>query len=229
MRTPMLVLLFLMVPCAVTRAQGSLLGSPTDFIGGTSLIDFETYPDGSALPPYTGRPMYVSTEWLGLGVYISDSTPLSGAEVYQSTGEEIPTYSGIHGVAPSFDGSQGFLKYTFVSDPSLAPSTVTEAGLWIVNGRAFGGGPSLITFFDGDNNPIRSLTSSGNYFFAGLRYAEGIGWIQISDPDYFLTDNFQFGPITPVPEPSICTLVGMGIVAVAIVRRKRRPTRSGRA
>lgn len=201
-----------------TCGQGILLHGPTDFIESTRLIDFETFPNGQSAGPYSFP--IISSQWANLGVRISDSTPEDGAALFYSTGEEIPTYSGTNGVAPSFAGRGGFLIFNFLVPTSGINGTVTEVGLWTINGAAFGGAPSTVTFLDAAGAPIRSVDATIPYSFVGLRYDAGISGVRISDPDYFLTDNLQFGPVTPIPEPSAWALLVAGAFVCATLRRR---------
>jgi hypothetical protein len=208
---------FILVLSGITSdlSQGTLLSNPYQFSVSTSLIDFEVFPDGSQVPYVSGD---LSDQWQSLGVLISDSGPAHAASAYAGTQGTSP-HSGTRGIAPALSAGEGaslLLSFLAPGDSSLA--VVPQAGLWIQNGS---GGSSLVTFYDRSNNPIRVLTTLGTDFFAGLRYDAGISAIRITDPTYFMADDLQFGPITPVPEPSIWTLVWMGIAAVVTARRRR--------
>lgn len=197
-------------------AQGIILTYPGEFSGPTTLIDFEEYPDGTEVPYF---PPSVSTQWVELGIWITDSSPETPARAGAGT-RGVDPHSGAHAVADSEAATEGgFVLVSFVQYDMRVPALVSEAGVWVQNGDL----PSTVSFYDRNNSLIRSLTTSGNDAFVGLIYDDGISAIRVEDPDFNMVDDLQFGPVTPIPEPSTCALMLFGAISWFILRRQYSP------
>jgi hypothetical protein len=172
--------------------QGTLLTNRLQFKSSTTVIDFEMFPDGLPVPYASGT---LSNQWLSFGVFISDSDSQAGASAYAGTHSQDP-HSGTHAIADTPQATEGgFILLSFFDPDTLAPGLVTEAGLWVQNGDQ----PSTVTFFDAELQPIETVSTSGSDDFVGMRYAGGIAAIQVTDPDFYLVDDVEFGTIKPLP------------------------------
>jgi len=192
----------------------TILTGPGDFMGATTLVDFETFPGGGIVPYNSTSPGILSSQWSGLGILISDSSPGNGAGAYSATFSILP-HSGTRAVGDS-DGSTpgGFIDFRFVIPGTTTFTTVGEAGLWVQNGDD----GSTVSFFDANGTLIQSVTPSTGDRFAGIRAVEGIASIRVSDSGFYMVDDLQFAA---VPEPSCIALFVCvaGVLAVTFRRR----------
>lgn len=206
--------------CLNTASAQIILTDPRGFQSQTTLLDFEAFPNGESLPDYGVDGL--GSQWSSTGVVLNNPSPGDGVARWRSTGPEIPSHSGTNGVSrsnPAIAG--GSLDFLFVNSLTLQPAFVTEAGVWVQNGYSFPiGGGSVVTFFDVNNSPIYSSEPTTSFDqFIGLRFASGISRIQISDPDYFLADDLQFGPVL-VPEPNTSLLLLLAAVGWLVFRTR---------
>ncbi len=202
--------LFLLSVTGPARA-GALVTDPSQFLGSTTLITFETFPGGGAVPHSSAN---LDDDWKSLGVLISDSSPASGASAYGMT-FSTPPHSGVNALADSEGNTAGgFIQYHFVVPGTTTPTTVLEAGLWVQNGDS----ASAVEFFDSDGALLAMVSTSGSDFFAGYRDAAGIASLKITDRGYYLTDDLQFSCVS-VPAPGALLLVGIGLSLAGWRRR----------
>lgn len=189
--------------CAMgLRAQGAL-----------TLIDFETFPNGSTVPFVTDN---LSNQWSSLGLLIQNGTDGYGASAYDAV-YGFSTHSGLHGIGTAPGGNLGVpLSFLFVVPTSLDPGMVTAAGLWIANSDS---GSSTATFLGPNNSVLYTVQTTGPEFYAGYTNASGIYGIRITDPDLMLVDDFQFGPVSPVPEPRTWAVLLAAALAFGLRRR----------
>jgi hypothetical protein len=200
--------MFLALAASITTAKPSwattILSSPLDFATQTTLVTFETYPDGTPVPYVSGG---VYDEWPGLIV------SGSGAWAYSAIGSR-PPYSGTRAIGPSGNIKNGTIQLLFVLPGTSTPITVPEAGLWVLNSDPTG---STVDFLDGAGGLLwRTTTTNSSTTFLGLRETSGIGSIRITDPWWVLVDDVQF---TAVPEPATGFLTATGLALVALSRR----------
>lgn len=193
---------------------GALLTDPSQFLGPTTLITFETFPGGGTVPYLSAN---LDDEWKSLGVLISDSSPANGASAYSGT-FGVPPHSGIKALADS-EGSTagGFIQYNFVVPATTTATTVLEAGIWVENGD----GASAVEFFDGAGALLATLSTSGSDFFVGYRDSAGIASLKITDGGFYLTDDLQFSSSISVPAPGALVLAGIGLTLTGWLRRSR--------
>ncbi len=158
-------------------------------------IDFETFPDGTEVPI---RSASLSNQWSSFGLIISDSTPEDGASAYTGVAG-LPAHSGERAISNSEDPPGGFLTFSFVVPGTTSPGLVTEVGLWVQNNDTAG---STVTFFGTDNSILQTVYTATNHMlemFVSYSDSRGIAAIRIDDPDYFVVDDLQFGPVSAVP------------------------------
>jgi hypothetical protein len=201
-------------------AQVVVLTSPAQFTTTTTLVDFETFPDTTQVP-YTSSNL--SNQWASLGVTISDDSPADGVSAYSSTYSVSP-HSGSRAIADSVNSAGGYIDFTFVLPDTTTPTTVTEAGLWVLNGDQ----ASTVTFYAANGSVLSSWSPAAGTTFAGLQAPAGIARIRVSDPDYYLVDDLQFTSLTAaVPEPSALMLLSLslGLLALAPVHDRLRRLR----
>lgn len=197
---------------AVQSANSAeVLSSTSDFQRPTSLITFESFPNGDPVP-YISRNL--SDQWASLGVRISNGSDTLMASAYSGT-YDVPPHSGINAISGNVVWPGDFLEFSFTGVETGAPGFVTEVGLWLQNGDQ----GSTVSFFSPDGALIQSLTLQSGDVFAGLRATEGIARLRVTDPDYFLVDDLQFSQV--VPEPSSSMLFALGAGAVYMLRRNR--------
>jgi uncharacterized protein (TIGR03382 family) len=179
---------------------GALVTDPSQFLGPTTLITFETFPGGGTVPYMSSN---LDDEWKSLGVLISDSSPADGASAYSGT-YGVPPHSGIKALADSENSAGGFIQYNFVVPGTTTPVTVLEAGIWVQNGD----GASAVEFLDD--------------FFVGYRDSAGIASLKITDAGYYLTDDLQFScASSSVPAPGALLLASLGLSLIGWRRRDR--------
>ena len=186
------------------------------FAQGTStLIDFETFPNGEQVPYLTAS---LSNQWESLGILLENGLPQYGASAYAGVAG-LPPHSGTHGVSSAPQNVPGIsLHFSFVELGTASPGMVTNASLWIENNDTRN---STVTFFGADNSALYTTQTLGHDYFAAYSNPNGIAGIRIDDADYFLADDLRFSPVMAVPEPRVWALLGIGLLACAVfVRRK---------
>jgi len=197
-----------------TIQAATVLTSPTDFQGPTTLNTFETFPGGT---PFPYSQSILSDQWISLGMRISDNSPADGAQAAGSTFGVMP-HSGSKAISNgsnNLDEPNGFLDFTFVLPNTTTPNPVFQVGLWTQNGDQ----GSSVSFYSPDGSLIQTLTTTLGDSFVGLRATEGIGRIRISDPGYFMVDDLQYSP--SVPEPSTSLFVIFSLFAITLIRVRR--------
>lgn len=171
------------------------------------LIDFEDLTD---LTPVTNQYSSFGVDFLGATVLTA------GISLNEF---EFPPYSG-----------------TNVVYDELGPITVNfSTPMLDVSGYFTYLLPVTITAYDSSNSAVD--TTSSTYFsnmslsgdpgsspneFLQVAYAGGVSWVEIAGDFFggsFTMDDFGG---TPVPEPATMLLVGTGIAAMAIYRRRKR-------
>lgn len=172
---------------ALTSPAGAyeVLRSPADFVSDTTLLTFETFPSGETVP-YSNSDL--ADQWLSEGLRISDSSSTNGASAYSST-YSVPPHSGTHALADSENSAGGFIRYDFVEPGTTQPMPALEAGVWVQNGDT----GSSVEFYSPSGALLYTGATVSGDIFVGLRADEGIAYLKITDPDYYLTDDVEFG------------------------------------
>lgn len=208
------------IPLLLSVAPAAtILTGPGDFIGPTTLVNFETFPGGGIVPINASSPGILSNQWSSLGILISDGSPTDGAGAYFGT-FSVPPHSGTLAIGDS-TGSLSIpgqsLYFDFIDPANGLPTGIAEAGLWIQNGDP---SPASVSFFAIGGTLLQTISVGTGDTFVGLRAIEGVSRISIIDSGYFLADDLQF---TPVPEPStLCLLAAFGFaVRIGLWSRKK--------
>jgi hypothetical protein len=184
----------------------TILTSPAEFTQPTLYIGFESFPNGNPVPYNT----LLKDQWNSDGVSLGDGSASDATLAFDGVSGGslfVPPHQGTRAISdsePSIRG--GFIEFRFVVPLSMNPGTVTEAGLWVQNADM----PSIVSFFDANNNLIQDIATTSDDFFAGLHADQGIAVIRVTDPDNYIADALQF---TPVPEASALTLAICGLFA----------------
>lgn len=163
----------------------------------------------------------VTTQYAGLGVANFNATVLGAqgqARIYSS----VPAHSGANTV---FLG--GSIQFT---------SAVDRVGAWIYKSN----GTQYLTALDANMNVLMSVAQntssmdSANYDFVGIASNSfNIAYVVISNKNLSLNpnwdiggattffDDFTFGGQQAVPEPATPALLGLGILGLLALRRKK--------
>ena len=171
------------------------------------LITFGEVPVGTA----------VTTEYVGDGVYFWQWTTTattanwnSGSIVQPSLAVYGPGDFYLQFVQPGDQNIQGWVDSGSINfDIWDTNSGSTNVYFYDDTGALI---PALTILGLGSSNPV-NISVAGGY---------NIGWIAFSDDgDGHVIDNIAFGEVMSIPEPATFALLGAGLLAVGLLRRRK--------
>ena len=124
---------------------------------------------------------------------------------------DFSTYSAVSGVL------NGYGHNSYVYNPAASDSI---NWVWNSHNYAFGSNSYSNFLMDGtnDHNYSHWITLGYNYNSAGVNlFHGGFSYGNVNNVDYY--DRFTWGSVTSVPEPTLLTLIGLGLIGLAIARR----------
>lgn len=127
---------------------------------------------------------------------------------------DFSSYSAVSGVL------NGYSHNSYSYNPAASDSIN-----WVWNSLNYGSGSHTYSNFlmngTSGNNYTHWITFGYSYNASGIKlFSGGYNWGDASNVDY--TDRFTSGTVrssTSVPEPTLLTLIGLGLVGLAISRR----------
>ncbi|MGD0619469.1 MAG: PEP-CTERM sorting domain-containing protein [Bryobacteraceae bacterium] len=183
----------------------------------------------------TGVDTFDSSPWVVSTFYDSGETdPLDIGFI----GGFTPSGSYLEDVGPSMSqwfnfGSGNSLASGFssgVSQPYIQanlPASVTAVALDVMTY----GNPDSVTLTFSDNTTETVSTASLAQTFVGFTFSSAVSWVKVTIPNSptgtaVLIDNFAIGAVEggdmDTPEPATFLLIGLGLVFLACLKRRRR-------
>lgn len=187
---------------------GTVLAAANISAGSALLIDFETFPDSSAVFAGTA----ITNQFTSWGVTF-DSLPPSGATQVTNVIDALPTSSGNNFLAPG--GPAPVNGGTLILDFSIP---VIEVGSYFIDDQD----EVAVTAFDANLDPVTTVHSDGistGFDSWSISHASGItrvelvgGYITPSAPDGWGIDDLAY---TQIPEPTTLLLLILGGLGAA--------------
>lgn len=182
--------------------------------GTTTFIDFETFPNGIAVPGGTE----ITTQYASLGI-IFGSVPISGATHSTTIVDYVGTTSGRNELGPNGPRPAigGTLILTFATP-------VRSVGSFFIDDQK----PVVVTAFDASGNIVGRARSDGTEVgfdswqitdALGISRVEMAGGYFIGGPDGWGIDDLRF---TLIPEPAAVSIFLMGLLSLLGCRWRRR-------
>jgi len=205
----------------------------------TILVFFNGWANASTLTAISSSSFAASAQVINFDTGTTELPAVPGV-TFLGTSEDFPPWYGGDAAFPGFFGTQGW--------GNLASTTYSELGLDLATPvQAIGGyvGKSSSTsfpnfqhpsqveveLFDSSNNSLGTATiqlpaTLGSYVFFGFTADEPIAGFRMTgnDTGFFEVDDFTYGALLPVPEPSNIVLLAeaLGVVALGAWIRRRR-------
>lgn len=159
----------------------------------------------------------VSSEYVGDGVYFWQWTTTSVTANWNSGNIVQPALAvygpgnlGLQFVQPGNSSAQGWVD-----------SGSINFDIWDTNA-----GSTNVYFYDENGVLIPALTilglGSSNPVNISVAAGYNVGWIYFQDDgDGHVIDNIAFGEVMSIPEPATFALLGAGLLAVGLLRRRK--------